>query len=94
MDATAKGGLAAMKSAVEAAQISIGRALAPTVTAMIGKIKDFAQSFSRLDPQTQKTIVNMGLFAAAIGPVTSAIGGMVRGVQDSVRALKAASKFL
>mgnify|MGYP000521855552 CR=1 FL=1 len=94
MDATAKGGLAAMKSAVEAAQISIGRALAPTVTAMIGKIKDFAQSFSRLDPQTQKTIVNMGLFAAAIGPVTSAIGGMVRGVQDSVRAFKAASKFL
>ena len=94
MDDTAKGGLAAMRSAVEAAQISIGTALAPTVINIVDKIRSFAQSLSELNPATQRTIVNMGLFLAGIGPVTSAIGGMIRGIQNTTRALKAASLFL
>ena len=94
MDDTANGGLAAMRSAIEAAQISLGTALAPTVTKVIDKIKRLATSFSQLSPETQGTVVKFGLFAAALGPVTSAIGGLIRGVQNSVKAFKAASLFL
>ena len=94
MDDTAKGGLAAMRSAVEAAQISIGNALAPTVTSIIDKIKGFAQSLSELNPATQKSVVNVGLFVAALGPVTAGIGGVIRGVQNTTRALKVMSLFL
>lgn len=94
MDDTASGGLAAMRSAVEGAQIALGNALAPTVTKVVDRLRDLADSFSRLNPETQQTIVNAGLFAAALGPVTSAIGGVIRGVQNSVRAFKTASKFL
>ena len=94
MDDTASGGLAAMRSAVEGAQIALGNALAPTVTKVVDRIRDLADSFSRLNPETQQTVVNAGLFAAALGPVTSAIGGVIRGVQNSVRAFKTASTFL
>ncbi len=94
MDDTASGGLAAMRSAVEGAQIALGNALAPTVTKVVDRIRDLADSFSRLSPETQQSVVKFGLFAAALGPVTSAIGGMIRGVQNSIRAFKAASVFL
>lgn len=94
MDDSANGGLAAMRSAIEAAQISLGTALAPTVTKVVDKIKRLATSFAQLSPETQGTVVKFGLFAAALGPVTSAIGGLIRGVQNSVKAFKAASLFL
>ena len=94
MDDTASGGLAAMRSAVEGAQIALGNALAPMVTKVVDRIRDLADSFSRLSPETQQSVVKFGLFAAALGPVTSAIGGMIRGVQNSIRAFKAASVFL
>ena len=94
MDDTASGGLAAMRSAVEGAQIALGNALSPTVTKVVDQIRDLADRFSKLNPETQESVVKFGLFAAALGPVTSAIGSVIRGVQNSIRAFKAASKFL
>ena len=94
MDDSAKGGIASMKSAIEGAQIELGTALAPTVLAVVDRIKTLAQGFSDLNPSTQRSIVKFGLFAAALGPVTSAIGGLIRGVRDSVKALKKAALFL
>ena len=94
MDDTASGGLAAMRSAVEGAQIALGNALSPTVTKVVDQIRDLADRFSKLNPETQESVVKFGLFAAALGPVISAIGSLIRGVQNSVRAFKAASKFL
>ena len=93
MDDTASGGLAAMRSAVEGAQIALGNALAPTVTKVVDRIRDLAVVLT-VELETPQTVVNAGLFAAALGPVTSAIGGVIRGVQNSVRAFKTASTFL
>jgi len=94
MDDSAKGGIASMQSAVEGAQIALGNALAPTVLAVADKIKELAQGFQELDPSTQKSIVKFGLFAAAIGPVTSGIASMVRGIKDVLKALKLTATFL
>ncbi|MEC8361786.1 MAG: phage tail tape measure protein, partial [Bacteroidota bacterium] len=76
MDDSAKGGIAAMRSAIEGAQIQIGNALAPVVLDIIQKITDMAQAFGNMSKETQKSIVKAAAFLAAIGPIAS-IGGVV-----------------
>jgi len=88
MDDSAKGGIASMKSAIEGAQIELGTALAPTVLSVAEKIKGLAQSFSNLSPTTQKSIVSVGLFVSAIGPISMAIGGMIKGFQGATLAVR------
>ena len=88
MDDSAKGGIASMKSAIEGAQIELGGALAPTVLAVAEKIRGLAKSFSTLSPATQKSIVSVGLFVSAIGPISMAIGGMIKGFQGATLAVR------
>ena len=89
MNDTASGGLASMRSAVQETQIVIGNALAPVVMDLIGGIKDLANSFSGLSRDTQQSIVNFGLVASAIGPVTFALGSVIKGLQRTTAAFKA-----
>lgn len=89
MDASAKGGIASMRSAIEGAQIELGTALAPTILEVANKIKELAQGFTRLDPTTKKLIVNVGLIVTAIGPVSFAISGMIKGFVNAQLAVKA-----
>ena len=88
MDATASGGVAAMRSAIEGAQISLGKSLAPTVIDVARKITSLAQSFAGLSSGTRQSIVNVGLFAAAFGPLLAAIGSAIRSVQTLNKAIK------
>ena len=88
MDDSAKGGIASMKSALEGAQIELGTALAPTVLAVAEKVRGLAKSFSNLSPATQKSIVSVGLFVSAIGPISMAIGGMIKGFQGATLAVR------
>ena len=78
MDDSAKGGIAAMQSALEGAQIQIGNALAPVVLDIINKITEMAQAFGNLSKETQKTIVKVGALAAALGPLLSVGSGVTR----------------
>ena len=78
MDDSAKGGIAAMQSALEGAQIQIGNALAPVVLSIINKITEMAQAFGNLSKETQKTIVKVAAFAAALGPLLSVGSGVTR----------------
>lgn len=65
-----------MKGAVETAAIQIGTALAPVVTDVAGAVGSLAESFSSLDPETQKMIVGFAAAAAAAGPLVSGMGHM------------------
>lgn len=63
-----------MKGAVETAAIQIGTALAPVVTDVAGAVGSLAESFSELDPETQKMVVGLAAAAVAAGPVISGMG--------------------
>jgi len=74
-----------MQSALEAAQIEIGTALAPAMVDLAHTVRDIASAFAGLDDDTKKTIVTIAGAAAAIGPMlivagkaTSAVGGITK----------------
>lgn len=93
MNDSASGGLAAMRSAIEGAQISIGQALAPAITKVVEKVTELSQRFSRLSPQTQSIIVKLAGFAAALGPILFAVGKVTKGIRGMIlvfRTLKVA----
>ena len=94
MDDTAAGSMAAMRSAVEAAQISLGTALAPVIQEVAGFVTDLAKRFSELDRDTQKNIVAFAGIAAAIGPVIIVIGKATTGFISFAKGISKATKFL
>lgn len=44
---------------------------------MIKKLGEMAKAFSELDEDTQRNIIKWGLFAAALGPVSKGLGGII-----------------
>ncbi|NIK10927.1 phage tail tape measure protein [Alkalibacillus almallahensis] len=85
MEDNGKGALREFRSAAEGAGIEIAEHLLPPVTDLIEQGTDLARKFGELEDDTQKNIIKMGAFAAAIGPaalvagnLTTAIGGIVR----------------
>ncbi len=78
MDDTAAGGMARMRSAIEAAQISIGEALAPTITAIADGVASFASRLSEMSKGAQKATVIIGGLVAGIGPALIAVSQMIR----------------
>ncbi len=68
MDNTSRGALARMQSAIEGAQISMGKVLAPIVERLAGFISDLANKFQQLSPEVKKTLVVIAGIAAALGP--------------------------
>ena len=86
MGNTTAGKLAEMQSAIEAAQIELGTALAPAILQVVTVIRDMASAFANLDEGTRQTIVQFAMAAAALGPLlivggklTGAIGSIVKG---------------
>ena len=77
MDNTASGSMAALRSAVESAQISLGQALAPAITTVANFVADMARKFAALEPETKKVIVVVGGLAAAAGPLATALGAIL-----------------
>jgi hypothetical protein len=80
MDDTAAGGMARMKSAIEAAQIALGQALAPAVEKIMSMISSLASRFAALDSSTQTFIVGIAAAAAAIGPLLVLIPSLISAV--------------
>lgn len=68
------------KNEMNDAAIDLGEKLIPTVMTLIDFITDLVTGFSNLSPKTQDTIVKIGLFAAALGPVASVAGKTVDGI--------------
>lgn len=66
-----------LSSAVEAAAISFGEALAPTVQKVAEKVTELATAFAGLPESTQQTIAKVALVAAAVGPLLLAGGKLI-----------------
>ena len=64
------------KNRLQDVAATIGEKLIPILIPLGEKIVDIADAFTNLDPNLQSAIINFGLFAAALGPITT-IGGAV-----------------
>lgn len=69
-----KGDLEQLGGSLETAAIKIGDILVPKLRELVQWLEGLADKFSELDPDTQKAIINFGLFAAAIGPAILILG--------------------
>ena len=79
LEDTAKGGFDALKSAVEAAGISIGTALMPTVKKLTGFFTTLASKLASVDSGMQTQLVTILAVIAGIGPLLMILPAIVSG---------------
>lgn len=82
------------KSSLYALEIEFGQKLLPTLTPIIREMTNMVNSFSKLDNQTQQNILHAGLFAAALGPLSSILGHVTKGVGSLGKGAQFAIKLL
>ena len=63
-----------LKNQVSNTAASFGDVMLPTIENMVGTMSGFIDQFSALDEGTRTSIVNMGLFAASVGPAIKILG--------------------
>ena len=65
---------------IKVSMIEAGEKLLPVAVKIAEKIADLADKFSKLSPEQQKSILKMGAFAVATGPVLKVVGGLLQTV--------------
>lgn len=87
-----KGDIEVLKSQTQELAISFGDILMPKVRDMVSGLQNLVKKFNNLDDGTKETIVNVGIFAATVGPcvlvvgkLTSGIGNLVTGVGKGLK---------
>lgn len=73
---------------------TIGQNLLPILTPIIQKINDMVQKFGAMDEDTQKLILGIGFFVAALGPAILAIGKVISTISNIAKAYIAAKKAI
>jgi TP901 family phage tail tape measure protein len=66
-----------LKNRVVNAFGSLGEVLIPSLTAIADKIGEWTTKFQNLSPEMKKTIVDVALFVAGIGPVLLVVGKVI-----------------
>lgn len=75
-----QGQITILKSALEGLAISFGELLMPAIKQIVGWVQKFVDFLNSLDEGTKKTIVNIALVVAALGPVLIVIGKVISAV--------------
>ncbi|WP_436635381.1 phage tail tape measure protein [Latilactobacillus sakei] len=70
--------VARFKESIHVLGIEFGEKLLPTLTPLIEKLTSMIRGFSNMDSATQRSIIKWALFAAAIGPVSGALGNVLK----------------
>lgn len=68
------------KESIKELEEEIGEVLLPIITPVIQALTDLVKNFGDLDKGTQEAIVYLGLFVAAISPISFAISGIASAV--------------
>ena len=84
-----------LKAEIKDLAADIGSELLPMAKDMIQTARDWVSWFGRLDQDSKRLAITLGVVAAAIGPVTMAVAGLTRAVAVllSPFALKIAAMF-
>lgn len=77
LNSTEKAKLERFKQSVHVLAIEVGQKLLPAFTPIIEKASDWINAFSKMDSSTQQTIIKLGLFAGALGPMAMLIGNIL-----------------
>ncbi|MGF2618437.1 phage tail tape measure protein [Rossellomorea vietnamensis] len=77
MNDTTKGGFKEMMSALEGLAIAFGELLAPKIAQVADKITELMRNFTGLSEETKMTILKVGGFALALGPLAFAAGKVI-----------------
>lgn len=72
------------KNHLQDAAITIGEIVVPHLVNFAEKIKNLAEWFKNLNPETQETIVKMAGLAAAIGPLLIITGKLSQGIGSTI----------
>lgn len=94
MGNNAEGAIKRMQSAVEGAQITIGRALAPVILDIIAKVEKMAAAFSNMTQGQQQLAIGIAAAAASMGPLSSGIGAVVGGFKNAIPTIRKFSAFM
>ena len=89
---TAAGKFSTALDNLKLAGAELGAQLLPIIKDLLDDVVEVAQSFAKLDNGTKKLILQMGAFAAAIGPVSSGIGKTLNGIADMKTAFAGLAK--
>ncbi len=84
MEGGAGGSLRELEGAVETLSITFGDLIADDLLPAIETTQGLANWLSNLDEGTQRTIVTVGLFAAAVGPATWAVGTLAGSLSSAI----------
>tara|TARA_R100000329_G_scaffold137932_2_gene119164 strand:+ start:1448 stop:3907 length:2460 start_codon:yes stop_codon:yes gene_type:complete len=76
-----------LRSAVEELALNFADDLAPVLGEIIDSITEFVLSLQDLDTETKKTILTIGAFLAALGPLSLFLGGLNTAASGLVGAL-------
>lgn len=80
-----------LTGAWEEFKVKIGDKLLPRITPIVEGLNRLMERFSNLSPAVQQTIVNIGVFAAALGPVIIGIGAVINALAPIMSVLAAVS---
>ena len=75
---TGAGSLIQLKNTIGDIAEQFGVILLPALQKIVAKLRDFAQWLQNLSPGWRNAIVSVGAFAAALGPITIALGKVIR----------------
>ena len=87
MEDNLNGDITKLKSDLQELAISFGELLIPEVRAFVQDLKDLVDKINAMDDSQKQAIINIGKFAAAVGPVLLVLGGLVTAVGKVVWAL-------
>lgn len=79
LESTAMGGFAALQSAAEAASITLGQALLPTVNKVAKFITNLASGIANMNSETRESVIKFGAIAFAIGPLLMILPAIIQG---------------
>ena len=80
MQDNAAGQMEILKSQLQELAISLGDTLMPTIRELVGYVQTFVDKLNGMDEGTKKTIMNVILIVAALGPLLVIIGKLVSGI--------------
>lgn len=81
----ASGSMKALWAELKNLSTEIGEVLLPILTPMIQNIKDTISKFGEMDEGTKKLIVQIGIFAAVLGPLLIMLGKVATGVSALIK---------
>lgn len=82
------------KNSVRNAAITIGEQLVPTLLQLANKIKEVAQWFKNLSPETKEFIIKMAMIAAAVGPVIFVLAKLTGLISNIITVVGAVVGFI